>query len=61
MWADNLEYVRKALELPGEVRIIKTDDAALATAEGRAAVDPQNKAKDVTPLEPEIHPFAVSA
>jgi leucyl-tRNA synthetase len=51
----NLEYVRRALELPGAVRVFRTDDAAAPLGKDD---DPTGKAKDVLPLEPDIWAFA---
>jgi leucyl-tRNA synthetase len=59
VWADNAEYVRKALELPGTVRVLLADDARLAPGSATArALDPNNRVKEVTPGEPEVWPYA---
>jgi len=57
VWTENLEYVRKSLALPGAVRVLRADDAALAAPDARAALDPNGKLKDVLPLDPAFHPF----
>jgi leucyl-tRNA synthetase len=62
VWTDNLEYVRKALEVPGTVRVYRIDDPALVAGSASAALlDPANRVKEVTPLEPECYPFAATA
>lgn len=61
VWTENIEYVRKTLDLPGTVRVLRADDASLSTQEARAALDPLGKLKDVSPLEPAFHPFVDSA
>ena len=57
VWADNLEYVRKALDLPGGVTIVRTSDLALATPAAAAELDPAGKARDVVPFQPDVHPY----
>lgn len=45
MWTSNIDYVRKALDVP-VVNILKVED------DGVVASDPMGKAKDVVPLDP---------
>ncbi len=51
VWNDNIDYVRKSLELPGAVRVIRSDDAS------GLFLDPLGKIKEALPLEPTSHPF----
>ena len=49
VWAENMEFVRKALDIPCvEVVDVTANPAA-------AAVDPTGRAKDVVPGEPAVH------
>ena len=57
VWADNLEYVRKSLELSGAVRIFRSSDAELATEDGKKELDPTDRNKETLPLDPGIHPY----
>ncbi len=60
MWTENIEYVRKALELPttGTVTVYAIDDPKLAQGTETAKVlDPLGRAKDVLPLDPNIHAY----
>ncbi len=59
VWSDNLEYVRKSLELPGTVTVVRTSD--LATPAAIAELDPTGKAREVVPFQPEVWPFTPAA
>lgn len=61
VWTQNAEYVRKALDLPGSLTVIKTDDARFGDAATAKEIDPAGKAKDVTPMDPDIHAYAKQA
>jgi hypothetical protein len=62
VWTENIEYVRKALDLPGSVRVFMSDDAALAPgSESAKTLDPLGKVKEVVPLEPDVHPYVPAA
>jgi hypothetical protein len=62
VWTENIEYVRKALDLPGSVRVFMSDDAALAPgSESAKTLDPMGKVKEVVPLEPDVHPYVPAA
>ncbi len=60
VWADNAEYVRKALDLPGGVAVLRTGDAATAEALAAALakdVSGKNLLEVVVPLTPAIVPL----
>lgn len=55
LWRDNLEYVKKSLELQ-HVEVVMTDDERVAGPEA-AKLDPLGKAKAVVPMEPDVIPI----
>lgn len=61
VWNENIDYVRKALDLPatGTVTVIPISDPRLAPGSDTAKeLDPLSRAKDVVPLDPDIHPYS---
>lgn len=59
VWTQNAEYVRKALEVPGVVSVYRVNDPLVSPgSESAKVLDPIGRVKEVTPLEPEIHPYA---
>jgi hypothetical protein len=51
VWSSHMEYVRKALDID-DINIVRIEEPGVADA------DPSKRAKDVTPGEPSITPFA---
>ena len=58
VWTENADYVKRSLDLSGSVTVYKIDDETRGPL--TSLDDPAGKAKEVLPLEPDIHAFAVS-
>jgi leucyl-tRNA synthetase len=58
VWTENADYVKRSLDLSGSVTVYKIDDETRGPL--TSVEDPAGKAKEVLPLEPDIHAFAVS-
>jgi len=56
LWHDNLEYVKKSLDLT-HVQVVLTNDPRLSDAASALAMDPQGRVKNVVPMEPDVVPF----
>jgi len=59
VWTENADYVKRSLDLSGSVLVYKIDDETRGPL--TATEDPAGKAKDVLPLEPDIHAFSTAA
>jgi leucyl-tRNA synthetase len=58
VWTENADFVKRALDLSGSVIVYKIDDDSRGPLSKEE--DPAGKAKDVLPLEPDIHAYAVT-
>jgi len=59
VWTENADYVKRSLDLSGSVLVYKIDDETRGPL--TASEDPAGKAKEVLPLEPDIHAFSTAA
>lgn len=59
VWTENLEYVKKALELTGEVLVVYNTHPALSEkSEHLKFLDPMTRTKDITPQKSEMRAWA---